>query len=412
MLVLAALGATTMGKNDTDFDRTVDGVALAAGSSDSYMSTGGTRHPHDVHMLIRGIQPDWRGDRLLGTSVQVSNVVCGVTYGLEISLSCSEIVELGTTFRCPDVAKGEGVSKRDVTTIYAGFNFKHDSFHFSGAYRMTVRIKDQAATDEDESLLAYHSRLFTIQSSHLAISSTDDLHSLLVRSAPHKLKDGLTYSGHRKKHSPHLQPALSISQPVHFGEVANILIRLSNLTLGAEYLLSLNQLCEGGGLVGLGPPRLFVSVSEAQTYEWLMPSAKIPGECGSFQIKATIADCFPRADGLDIRQLAAFTKSVAGVVHPATPDKVVYVTPNSQSSVSSRCYEHSFLICNLVPGAQYIMKLDISCQNCEDVGPAQDNFFSATAKVQGSEQSVDVRLPGPTSSQYCTGWHVWESTNQ
>ena len=353
------------------------------------------QHSHDMHMLITRIQPDWRDFRLRGASVYVLNAVCGVTYRIEISLMCSDTVELGTTWSYPDVSKGEGVSNRDVSReIYVAFDWKDDAIHFSGGYRMTVRIRDQSSE-----LLAYKSSLFRMPSpSMLAISSTDNLHSLLLRNAPHKLKAGLTYSGHRKKHSPHLQPALTISQPVYFGEVAKILISVSNLTLGAEYLLSLNRLCEGGGLVSVGPPRLFVSVQEAQAYEWLMP---VTGdECDSFQIKATIADCFLHADGLHMQQLAVFTNSVARatIVHSATPDKVVFVTPNPQSSATSRCNKHSFLICNLVPGAWYVMKLDILCQNGVDLGGSQDNLFSATTNMQGSEQSVDVLLPGPDSS--------------
>jgi len=286
--------------------------------------------------------------QLLGVFIQVEDIVADVQYGIFVELrhkyADTQLIFAPVTIVCRKdspmiVKRDDGSLGGEIFVSFPGHDV--DVVLPSGAYEVLIIIDDEYPGLESKNvMLAFQRQSIIMPELGWALSGNDNLESLMRRHAPHKLETGSLHIGHRREHAPHVQPLLSISIS-DYATFSNISVLAEGLMIGAEYLLNLTLSCRNSCDDCEGPSdlgflqaewgfwrhtlavRLFVHTQEQQNSHdehWLLPrGVNHPRACEVAKIRATIADCFPRAEGLVERQLAVteiLTQATQGLSEP------------------------------------------------------------------------------------------------
>ena len=288
----------------------------------------------DPPLLIRSITPgDWNDEgELTSFALNIQQFALGVHYLIDLKLLNIDVVvgdriDHAQGWTCRDsfvLDKTEAVTISLVlpcATSSAGV--------LPGQYMVRVDIYDlHPELAEEDALLATKQQPMVVEAPQWSTALDDDLQSLLLRHAPHKVRNSSElHIGHRWQHPTAQAVELSISIATHTGSSNMICVDAKGLFLGAEYLLSLTISCaeshdskqrQGEDREWSLPDRLFVHADELQQLRqtWLVQDGGDGGEdgpiCQFMTITARIADCFPRSKG-ESPLLLASTARVAVV---------------------------------------------------------------------------------------------------
>jgi hypothetical protein len=261
-------------------------------------------------LLIRWVKPgEWNDDgELTSLAVQVHQVAIGVHYFVDVELTSDIVVDRidHSIQRC---CRAESVLGQTEAVMVVPC-----AVPVPGEYEVRVNIYDlHPDLAEEDTLLASIRTQMVVETPQWSTALDEDLRSLLLRHAPHKVRNvSELHIGHRRQHPAAQAVELYISIATDTSSSNIVCVQAEGLSLGAEYLLSLTISCaesrdgkrrQGDDREWKLPDQLFVHAVELQQLRlsWLVPGGGDGGEdgpmCQFMTITARISDCFPLSNG-------------------------------------------------------------------------------------------------------------------
>ena len=265
-------------------------------------------HPPPV---IRWVKPgEWNDDgELTSLAVEVKQVALGVHYFIDVELTRDIVVEDRIDHSLQWYCRAESVLGQTEAVMVVPC-----AVPVPGEYEVRIKMYDlHPDLAEEDTLLASIRTQMVVETPQWFTALDEDLRSLLLRHAPHKVRNvSEIHIGHRRQHPAAQAVELFISIATDTSSSNIVCVQAEGLSLGAEYLLSLTISCaesrdgkrrQGDDREWNLPDQLFVHAVELQQLRlsWLVRGGGDGGEdgpmCQFMTITARISDCFPLSNG-------------------------------------------------------------------------------------------------------------------